>query len=391
MKITFCNTGSCDKLRGLFTKKRVISLLILTAIVTALFVTSTVSVARSHHSKNASNQSQIAQRSLTPTVVLTVIRMLDKTHGWALSSHSILKTSDGGKYWQDVTPKGQMLGVNTQGEFLTAQNAWVAWQSTEGNLWQKQSITILRTSDGGANWQTATINNVIGRLADSPRFINTQQGWLVTIEGESMHHSTINTYQTTDAGQTWINISGSIETTEAVGGISFLNSRIGWIGASTVAGGSHPVIEKTVDGGHSWQEQRLNSIAGEAATGDAQTDAPVMSGANGLLVVHGEMDGNSISIYTTHDSGATWTEGVIDSFNSIDVYTVDIKHIWSEDVKRNIMHLSSNGGKSWSQTIHTPQHFGPLSFIDIKHGWAIDDAGQLYQTTDGGMNWRPIN
>lgn len=369
---------------------RLLAKFILIGIVVALFAISTAYFARSYYWGNASSQSRTAHRSLPPTVVLAAIHMLDETHGWALTSHSILKTSDGGKHWQDVTPKGQTLSVNTKGEFLTTQNAWVAWLSTESGPGQKQSITIVRTSNGGASWQTATISNPIGVLLDSPRFINMQQGWLVTGQAEGMMHVTINTYQTTDGGQTWTNISGSVSTTEALGSFSFLNAQIGWIGLLSVAGGSHPVLEKTVNGGRSWQYQRLTSIAGAAAVGDVRTDAPVMIGVNGLLVAHGEMGGSSISIFTTHDSGATWTQGVIDSFDSSDVYTVDTKHVWAEDMKSNTLHLSSGGGKTWSHTIQTPQHFGPLSFVDTKFGWAIDDVGQLYQTMDGGMNWQSI-
>ena len=109
MKNTFCNTVSHDKLRGLLPKKKVPSLLMLIAVGTAIFATPTVSFAHSHLS-NGSSQSSLAtltqssHRSSKPTVPLTAIRMLDKAHGWALTSTSVLKTSDGGLHWTDVTP-----------------------------------------------------------------------------------------------------------------------------------------------------------------------------------------------------------------------------------------------------------------------------------------------
>jgi len=73
------------------------------------------------------------------------------------------------------------------------------------------------------------------------------------------------------------------------------------------------------------------------------------------------------------------------------VYALDAQHVWAEETNRNALQFSSDGGKTWAQLAQTPHHFGALSFIDIHNGWAIDDTGQLYQTTDGGTNWQSIN
>ena len=42
--------------------------------------------------------------SNSTTDPLVTIRMLDKTHGWAMADSSILKTADGGLHWQNVLP-----------------------------------------------------------------------------------------------------------------------------------------------------------------------------------------------------------------------------------------------------------------------------------------------
>ena len=321
---------------------------------------------------------------------LQAIRMVDANNGWSLTTkHAILKTSDGGNHWQDVTPKAQIPGLNVQGEFLTAQTAWIAWQSAQGYEGQKQSITILHTSDGGTNWQVTTINNAAGSLADPPRFINTQEGWIVTFQAEGMMHSLINTYQTTDGGQTWTNISGPVQTTEVTNdtGISFSNAQLGWAGLERPG---PPVIEKTEDGGHSWQAQSLPAPASEMA----QTTAAVLIGANGLLPIHIPDSANPqarLEIYTTHDTGATWTAGALANFDSSDVYALDAQHVWAEETKSNALHFSSDGGKTWVQLVQTPSHFDALSFADTNNGWAIDDAGRLYQTTNGGTNWQLLS
>jgi photosystem II stability/assembly factor-like uncharacterized protein len=316
--------------------------------------------------------------------------MVDANNGWSLTTkHAILKTSDGGNHWQDVTPEAQTPGLNVQGEFLTAQTAWIAWQSAQGLQGQKQSITILHTSDGGTNWQVTIINNAAGSMVDPPRFINTQEGWIVTFQLEGMYHSLINTYRTIDGGQTWTNISGPVQTTEVTNntGISFSNAQLGWAGLERPG---PPMIEKTEDGGHSWQAQSLPAPASEMA----QTTAAVLIGANGLLPIHIPDSGSPqsrLDIYTTHNAGATWTAGAVANFDSNDVYALDAQHVWAEETNSNALHFSSDGGKTWVQLVQTPDHFDALSFVDTSNGWAIDDAGRLYRTTNGGTNWQLLS
>src|SRR5436189_3272066 len=54
-----------------------------------------------------------AQQNATPTPTprplpaepLISIRFLDQSRGWGLTKHAVLRTSDGGKSWQDVSPQ----------------------------------------------------------------------------------------------------------------------------------------------------------------------------------------------------------------------------------------------------------------------------------------------
>ena len=64
MKNTFRNTVTHGKLRGLLTKKKVTSLLILIAIGAAFFATPTVSFVHSHLSNGSSQSSLLLSQSL---------------------------------------------------------------------------------------------------------------------------------------------------------------------------------------------------------------------------------------------------------------------------------------------------------------------------------------
>lgn len=326
-----------------------------------------------------------------PLAPLQAIRMVDANNGWVLTTkNAVLKTSDGGRHWQDVTPQNFTSGVKPLSEFLTGQVAWLAGMSGVN-----QPITILHTSDGGASWQTTTINNVTGGfVAETLHFINTQQGWLVTANAEGMLHYTVNVYRTLDAGKTWTNVSGALRLT-APSGISFANPQLGWFGVQWPGPASQ--VEKTANGGQSWQQVTLPMPAGitSAQIGQTQTTAPVLIGANGILPVHIDLNSTTpqsrLVLYTTHDSGATWTANTLANFDSNDVYALDVQHVWAEAAQGNVLYASSDGGKTWSQLAQTPQHFAALSFADVHNGWAIDDAGNLYQTTSGGANWQKLS
>jgi len=151
MKNAFRNTVFHGMLRGLPTRKKVTSLLILTAVVAVLFATPTVSFATSNL-RNGSGQSHTASvttiHSNTQPKPIIAIRMLDTMHGWALTDNSILKTADGGISWQDVTPANVSIHQIFGGDFMNAQYAWVT------TIDQKNfSVGILHTTNGGRTWQ----------------------------------------------------------------------------------------------------------------------------------------------------------------------------------------------------------------------------------------------
>src|SRR3954453_6895963 len=85
-------------------------------------------------------------------VELLSIHMISATTGWAVTSHSVLRTTHGVKEWLDVTPRGVTLSPLTVEDFLTACIAWVAVAPTGGAI-----ASILHTVDGGRTWRRASV------------------------------------------------------------------------------------------------------------------------------------------------------------------------------------------------------------------------------------------
>src|SRR5713226_5867019 len=87
---------------------------------------------------NHARQGNAGPGNKTPTVVppsptvivknaglITSIHMIDTTTGWALTDKAVLRTSDGGTHWQDVTPTKYPAQPEAAGTFLTASTVWV--------------------------------------------------------------------------------------------------------------------------------------------------------------------------------------------------------------------------------------------------------------------------
>ena len=416
MKNAFRNTVSSDKLRGLPTRKQVTCLLILTVVVAALFATPTVSFASSNL-RNGSSQSQIYHRSLTQTVPLTAIRMLDRSKGWALTAHNILFTSNGGQNWKDVTPSGSLYSQYAVGDFMNDKYAWIA---STAQMFENDGVNVLHTSDGGQHWQSSKISLSNVSVLDYPHFLTIEQGFLEL--GQSGKDGEVGLlFHTKDGGQNWSDISGSIKSsctvpvvvnankvssktvpctlpyTDPGSGISFKDVSNGWATGET---SSTPLLYVTHNGGQIWNKQLLQVPQDSKPSTDPfptryTTTPPIFFGNNGFLPVqkiegsgHGEEDYHLL-IYKSTNGGATWVSPtLLPSYGEKDLYIESAHNAWVTDESGNVYGIDANG--NWSELASkVDATIKALSFVDASYGWAIGDS-KLWHTTDGGRTWQQI-
>jgi hypothetical protein len=105
----------------------------------------------------------VVQRALIPTPAatfvpttvvgsVTSVHMFDATTGWATGIDRLLRTTDGGLHWQDVTPPGS--GSQGVAAFpLSADDAWVVRALVDGGSGASRS-TVSHTADGGRTWRS---------------------------------------------------------------------------------------------------------------------------------------------------------------------------------------------------------------------------------------------
>jgi photosystem II stability/assembly factor-like uncharacterized protein len=261
--------------------------------------------------------------------------------------------------WVHVNPVFDPPGeYNTSlGVFIDEYNCW--WLS-------RPSVSCIR--DGGLSWHVEA-ESVVDYFIQSMVFVDTLHGWILingslssTKDGGSTWNrydalqiycisffDSLNgiaggvsaIYSTTDRGITWeptgIEIDSSSYGFGGIGGIFFLDRKIGWAVGSNAGLNHTGVLLKTVEGGETWR--MINDF---------------IPGGQGITVfftdtLHGYVEPIDGAILVTHEGGESclgphWFSGML----------LDI------------------------------------SFSDDSTGWIVSSNGAIWHTADRGLTWSKV-
>ncbi|MFH1050731.1 MAG: PKD domain-containing protein [bacterium] len=231
--------------------------------------------------------------------------------------------------------------------FVDSLNGWVV-----GN-----DGLILRTTDGGINWEEQDAN--VGSWLLSISFLDKFNGWVAGDNGRIR--------KTTDAGGRWI-----IQDTDFdldLNSIYFVNTNKGW--ATCPLGIIH-----TEDGGEHWYFQDSANFSVSKSIFFVNENAGWACGANGTIV-------------RTFDGGNTWQK--LEPGNTgifYDIFFLDLSNGWAVSRHEPKILRTTNGGNDWTPQNHPIDgFFKTIQFIDKNNGWAAGPGG-IISTTDGGKNWK---
>ncbi|HET9849044.1 MAG TPA: hypothetical protein VFR68_10865 [Candidatus Dormibacteraeota bacterium] len=343
------------------------------------------------------------RRSHYPLLPPASMHMVNHSTGWAAGSatNRILRTTDGGTHWNDVTPQDATAGTWIT-FFLDANNAWLAssLQSASGS--PDTAVEIYRTADAGRTWQRVGVVPADRGGPSSLDFVDASHGWLTMQLGVAMGSEGIALYGTQDGGATWSKLSEA-DTSGAPGHLPlscqkaapvFLTSSIGWVPGTCSAGGG-PFLYVTHDGGRSWNDASLSVPVGFAPSCMCGINSLRFSDSqNGVFVLdsYGADGVQHDYLYATFDGGASWMPRAPLPANCFTVDFLSAAAGWTLDAKHNTIQYTGDGGQHWSAlgTVPSSQVVVDFQFVNSAIGWAMGSetmGDTLIKTVDGGRTW----
>jgi photosystem II stability/assembly factor-like uncharacterized protein len=329
--------------------------------------------------------------------------MFTSTHGWALTQDNdrLLRTVDGGQTWLDATPTdlhplpADVTALWIEPFFLDEETAWFISNTLGSELYF--------TEDGGLTWRVTPIPFERARYY----FLDLNLGYALVDLGAAAGSHYVAIYRTEDSGATWTEVfthepgvMKSLREGGSKGGMTYLDKNHGWIG------GTYPMTDYfylyfTEDGGTTWALETDLSLPAVYNGSWLEVRQPIfMSDTVGYLPVRAMAPDNNtyLLLYRSDDSGETWTfQNSVQDGSALDF------HALNEGWLASSMELfqTTDGGLNWNPVTISTGPVGEfileIEFVDNQHGWLIAtpdeetwDPRKLYRTTDGGVNWTQL-
>lgn len=226
---------------------------------------------------------------------------VDRENGWAISSHILIHTADGGKSWNQIWDTSTIEGVIEKPErdlpyeaillrvsFVTRTRGWaigLGWDP----LTQRYRIPLmLATRDGGTVWQWQSVDDEFAAI----RAIDQRRCVIAGKFGKIA--------ETSDGGQTWV-MRNSLTDDDFLG-LFFLDAERGW------AIGAQGSIVATRDGGKTW------SVSFSLRNSDRALELRAVRFATDLVGVAAGFENRGTTEHpeyllvalSTYDGGQTW-------------------------------------------------------------------------------------
>jgi photosystem II stability/assembly factor-like uncharacterized protein len=323
------------------------------------------------------------------------IDMIDTSYGWALGDTYLMRTTDGGKTWLNVTPKGMSLkGIGANGFFFNANYGWLLTNIANNGLG-----TLYRTSDGGRTWIAYDVPFSGGQM----QFIGTNTGFVMVSLGAGMSKQAIAVYMTTNGGALWTRTYINDPTVAGAGtslplsgqksGMSFRDVWRGWVGGNYPAA-AYSYLYVTDNSGKTWSQVTLPLPAG-SSNSYLSMEAPTFFGPfNAILPVSINGDNKDLYIYVTNNAGYTWVKtGYVRNgeLAYTDFPTLNDGFVWDWS---GIIHATNNAGVTWDDVkpnVNFTANLRGMDFVNKTTGWIVavnaDGSTALYKTINGGWTW----
>lgn len=207
-------------------------------------------------------------------------------------------------------------------------------------------------------------------------FLDQNRGWAVGSRGTMLI--------TSNGGKTWEHAPRFTE--DIFRDIYFVDENNGWLVCERnvydlkTKEESRTYLMTTTNGGEFWSRVNMKGTDVDSRLVRA------LFGSNGRVWAFGEGG----TIYSTRDSGGSWTKLTVPTRNLLLGGTfIDDDRGWVVGAGATIIQ-TSDGGDTWHRSRLAGAEgirFTATSFVDNRLGWAVGSGGTIYRTTNGGRIW----
>lgn len=305
----------------------------------------------------------------------TNLTFLNNDTGYFAGGSHIFKTVDGGLTWQ--AKRLSLWATSTDVFFLNDSTGYASGRYS----------TLFKTTNAGESWNEISFDTEIENEYTYLKFANDQTGYLID------HVSNPRSYtlkRTDDGGITWTIVQVPDEI-ERVGALEVLGTDDIWIGSafgfpnSNYYTGEEARAYHTTDGGVTWTVHTL----GMANSNWAVDNITFLNELQGRVVSYAH-------IYETNDGGITWTDHVNydvdpDAGRNSDIGWLNPDTCYIAGYTPSLLR-TYNSGDSIEETFQNSGFtYRSVYFSDTLRGftggWDNDNFLNIRYTEDGGETW----
>ena len=278
---------------------------------------------------------------------------LNEKFGWLASENLISKTENGGLSWISYPVEWNFHQL----DFINESIGWAI-----GN-----NSIICKTEDGGKSWSTQKEDIDVPSGEKRLQAINDSVVYIACQNYNLGEHYVL---KTNDGGLNWLTFQFNLM---FLNSLWFFNEEEGYLFCVTV----DFLIEKTKDGGGTWNRTIIEDIRGLYHT-------QFLDPSRGYTLTTGMQD----QLYQTKNGGLNWTSLLsgVSLFYAVDsLLTFAIKK--NEDVIMQTM----DGGVTWKSQHINIQSPLMIQFVDSSTGWIVEKNGKILKTTDCGDSWHEFD
>lgn len=345
-----------------------------------------------------SNWKMSGSHALTTQNMRTIF-FIDSLTGWIGGDDgSVFRTTDGGISWKPLI-SGTRADINLI-QFVDWNTGWMLGDMEKSGLEGGKSDSdkvLLLTNDGGKTWRQKQLSNV-----SSIFFIDARTGWAVG------RNATI--LKTTDGGEQWQAVSElekliglPVESTTYNYGFSdifFLDADHGWIIGNFYGRDRNNIggLYVTSDGGRNWKRIPL-TLQTQYSSGRFTPGVlhSVHFSEQNTGSVSGEMmDGEGRFFFALHtrDGGRTWQQYRTPSSATHFTQFIDLENGWTAAfapregsaeavIYDTALMKTDNGGMSWqNDLLARGRRIRAIFFLSPSLGWAVGDHGTILKFED---------